>query len=79
MMGVLECLRKHGQRLDLEIASEIGAPLESVRKSLLGLTASGEVIKCKLTRFEGGKRIDAWQCRVAGYVPPRSPGRKPTK
>jgi hypothetical protein len=32
---------------------------------------------CSLTRFEDGKRIDAWQCRVSGYVPPVAPGRKP--
>ena len=77
-MEVLECLRKHGQLLDLEIAEEIGASLESVRKSILRLTASGDVIKCTLTRYDGARRIDAWQCRVAGYVPARAPGRKPT-
>jgi hypothetical protein len=30
-----------------------------------------------VTRFEDGKRIDAWQCRVSGYVPVSAPGRKP--
>jgi transcription initiation factor IIE alpha subunit len=75
-MDVLECLRKHGQILDLEIAKEIGASLQSVRETLARLRASGEVITCDLTRFEGGRRIDAWQCRMAGYVPPRTPGRK---
>jgi hypothetical protein len=40
------------------------------------LAATGAVITCNLTRFEGGKRIDAWQCRVSGYVPPIAPGRK---
>jgi hypothetical protein len=34
------------------------------------------VITCQLTRFEKGKRIEAWQCRVSGYVPPLAPGRK---
>ena len=24
---------------------------------------------CKLTRYEGSKTIEAWQCRVSGYVP----------
>jgi predicted ArsR family transcriptional regulator len=75
-MEVLECLRKHGQRLDLEIAKELGAPLKSVRESLVHLIASGDIIMCNLTRFEGGKRIDAWQCRVSGYIPPLAPGRK---
>jgi predicted ArsR family transcriptional regulator len=77
MITVLECLKEHGQRLDLEIAAEIGLPLAIVREQLTSLAATGAVIMCNLTRFEKGKRIDAWQCRVAGYVPPLAPGRKP--
>jgi len=73
---VLECLKKYGQRLDLEIAKEMGMPLATVRQRLTGLAATGAVITCNLTRFEGGKRIDAWQCRVSGYVPPIATGRK---
>jgi len=76
MVGVLKCLQKYGQRLDVEIAKEIGMPLATVRTCLEGLEATGAVVKCTLTRFEKGKRIDAWQCRVAGYVPPRAPGPK---
>jgi len=73
---VLECLKEHGQRLDLEIAKETGVPLTIVRDELAALAATGQVIVCNLTRFEHGKRIDALQCRVAGYVPPPAPGRK---
>ena len=76
MVDVLDCLRKHGQRLDLEIAKETGVPLEAVRETLNGLAATGAVILCTLTRFERGKRIDAWHCRISGYVPPLAPGRK---
>ena len=76
MMDILQCLRKHGQRLDLEIAKETGVPLATVRERLAGLAATGAIITCNLTRFENGKRIDAWQCRVSGYAPPLAPGRK---
>lgn len=76
MVEILDCLKKYGQRLDLEIAKEMNMPLATVRQRLTGLAASGQVITCSLTRFEGGKRIDAWQCRVSGYVPPVAPGRK---
>jgi DNA-binding IclR family transcriptional regulator len=76
VIEILQCLKKYGQRLDLEIAKEMGLPLATVRQRLAGLEASGAVIMCSLTRFEGGKRIDAWQCRVSGYVPPIAPGRK---
>jgi hypothetical protein len=75
---ILDCLKKYGQRLDLEIAKETGVPLATVRTQLSGLAATGAVVMCNLTRFENGKRIDAWQCRVSGYVPPPAPGRKPS-
>jgi|SRR5690348_3564681 hypothetical protein len=78
MVEVLACLTKYGQRLDIEIAKETGVPLEEVRTRLVALAATGAVIMCGLTRFEQGKRLDAWLCRVSGYLPPRAPGRKPT-
>ena len=78
MTDVLECLTKYGQRLDSEIAEETGVPLAKVREHLASLAASGKIMTCNLTRFEkGGKRIEALQCRVSGYVPPQAPGRKP--
>ncbi len=76
MIETMKCLKKYGQRLDLEIAKEMGLPLATVRKNLTALAATGAVITCTLTRFESGKQIDAWQCRVSGYVPPLAPGRK---
>jgi len=77
MVEVLDCLKKYGQRLDVEIAREIRMPLATVRTRLADLAATGAVITCSLTRYEKGKRLDAWQCRVSGYVPPPAPGRKP--
>ncbi len=76
MSEVLECLKRHGQRLDSEIAKETGVPLATVRQRLAGLAASGAIITCNVTRFDNGKRIEALQCRVSGYVPPLAPGRK---
>jgi len=73
---VLQCLKKYGQRLDSEIAKETGVPLAIVRQELAGLAATGAVITCNLTRFEKGKRVEALQCRVSGYIPPLAPGRK---
>ncbi len=73
---VLECLRKHGQCLDRDIAGETQLPLDEIRRSLDTLVATGLAITCKLTRFERGKRTESLQCRVAGYIPVPSPGRK---
>ena len=77
MFETLQCLKKHGQRLDLEIAKEIRMPLALVRKHLMALADSREAIICKTIQFENGKQIEAWQGRVSGYMPPATPGRKP--
>jgi len=76
-LDLLACLKKHGQRLDSEIATEMDMPLADVRTRLAKLSESGEVIACKLTRFEGGRAVDAVVYRASGYFPPASPGRKP--
>jgi DNA-binding IclR family transcriptional regulator len=74
---ILDCLKKHGEKLDSEIARETGLPLASVRQKIAGLAATGMVVTCNLTRFENGERIEGWLCRVSGYIPPAAPGRKP--
>jgi predicted ArsR family transcriptional regulator len=74
---ILHCLKKYGERLDSEIAEEMGIPLATVRERLAGLAATGAVVTCNLTRFDGGRRIEGWLCRVSGYIPPAAPGRKP--
>jgi hypothetical protein len=78
---VLNHLKKHGQLLDLEIASATGIALDQVRKILAELTSRGEVSQCSVIHFNGNKRVEGFQCRISGYVPPVAPGRKagPTK
>ena len=78
---VLSHLKKHGQLLDLEIASATGIALAEVRRSLADLTTRGEISQCSVTHFNGDKRVEGFQCRISGYVPPVAPGRKagPTK
>ena len=76
MTETLQCLKKHGQRLDLEIAKEMRVSLATVRHHLTALVDSREAIVCKTIQFENGKRIEAWQGRVSGFVPPSAPGRR---
>jgi predicted ArsR family transcriptional regulator len=77
MTETLQCLKKHGQRLDLEIAKELRMPLGTVRQHLAALAESREAIVCKTIQFENGRQIEAWQGRVSGFIPPPAPGRKP--
>ena len=76
---ILNCLKKHGQRLDAELAKETGVPLAKVRQHLAEAAATGAVVTCSLTRFEQGKRIDGMLYRMSGWVPPPAPGRKAAK
>lgn len=73
---ILRCLKKHGERLDSQIAAETGVPLAAVREHALGLAASGALITCSVTRFENGVPSDGWLYRVSGYMPPAAPGRR---
>jgi len=77
MTETLQCLKKHGQRLDLEIAKELRVPLATVRKHLAALAESREAVVCRTIQFDKGRQIEAWQGRISGFVPPPAPGRKP--
>jgi predicted ArsR family transcriptional regulator len=74
---ILQHLKKHGQQLDSEIAAATGIPLPKVRSSLSDLSARGEISKCNVTRFNDGHPVEGILCRVAGFIPPSAPGRKP--
>ena len=77
MQEIMQYLKLHGQRLDSEIAVATGIPLARVRRSLSDLSARGEISKCSVIRFNDGEKIEGLLCRVAGYIPPKTPGRKP--
>lgn len=77
MTETLQCLKKHGQRLDREIAQEMRVPLATVRQHLTDLVDRREAIVCKTIRFENGRQVEAWQGRISGFVPSPAPGRKP--
>ena len=73
---IIQCLKKHGQLLDSEIASETGIPLAAVRFSLTGLAERGEISSCTVTRYSKGAAVEGFLCRISGYVPRAAPGRK---
>lgn len=75
---ILQYLKQHGQCLDSEIATAMGIPLTGVRDSISALSDRGEISRCNVTRFRDGNPIESTLCRVAGYIPPAAPGRKPS-
>ncbi|MDO9244107.1 MAG: transcriptional regulator [Rhodocyclaceae bacterium] len=74
---ILQYLHKHGQRMDTEIAEATGIPLLKVRTSLSDMSDRGEISRCSVTRFNDGKPVEGILCRIAGSIPPSTPGRKP--
>lgn len=78
MDTILQYLKLHGEQLDADIANALRLPLERVRADLHDLSATGDVMTCFVTRFQGGKKIEGWSSRVAGFIPPVAPGRRPS-
>ena len=74
---ILQHLEKNGQQLDWEIAASMGIPLPKVRSSLSDLSARGDISSCSVTQFSSGKPVKGMLCRIAGTIPPKTPGRKP--
>jgi len=76
MKEILQYLKTHGERLDTEIALATGLSLAEVQLQLSELATRGEIMACHSIRFEKGKKIEGISCRLAGFIPPASPGRK---
>lgn len=76
MQEILQFLKKHGESLDAEIAAGTNLSLAKVRLHLSELAAKKEIVVCHSIRFERSKKIEGMACRLAGYLPPASPGRK---
>jgi hypothetical protein len=74
---ILEYLKKHGQKVDYEIAAAMDIPLPEIRSSLSDLSSRGEISRCSVTRFANGEPVEGMLCRIAGTIPPKAPGRKP--
>ncbi|MDR2187651.1 MAG: transcriptional regulator [Azonexus sp.] len=75
--SILTHLKKHGQLLDADIAKGTGIDLQDVRNSLQQLSALKAISTCRMTTFKNGQPIEGIFCRIAGYIPPAAPGRKP--
>lgn len=76
MKDILQYLKTNGERLDTEIAQATGVSLANVRAQLSDLAAKGEIMACHSIKFVNGKKVEGVSCRLAGYIPPASPGRK---
>lgn len=74
---ILDFLKAHGPRLDVEIAEALELPLTQVRDQVADLSSSGDLVCCSTVQFRDGARIEGLSCRVSCYTPPAARGRKP--
>lgn len=77
MQKIHTYLKNRGEQLDTEIAAATRIPLADVRLHLSELSKRGDIIACHTTRFIKGQKTEGMLCRIAGYIPSASPGRKP--
>lgn len=75
---ILQYLKKHGQKLDREIAIDTGISLPQVRTTISALELTKAVSSCNVINFEDGVAVEGLLCRISGYIPPAAPGRKAT-
>ncbi len=76
MNEILQYLKKHGEKLDAEIAAGAGLSLTKTRLYLSELAAKGEIMTYHSTRFVEGQKIEGIRCRLSGITPQSAPGRK---
>ena len=75
--SILDFLKTSGEQLDAQIAAALGMAMTTVRRDVSQLSASGDVICCKVTRYIDGKKIQGVSCRLSSSLPAPARGRKP--
>jgi hypothetical protein len=74
---ILDFLKTNGEGLDADIAKALRLPMAMVKSHVSQLSAAGEVICCKVTRYVDGKKIEGVSCRLSGRLPTPARGPKP--
>jgi hypothetical protein len=73
----LSYLKKHHQRIDSVIAEDIGLDIETIRKIILDLESKHVIQTCNISYYnKNGEVQKGILCRIAGYIPTSSPGRR---
>ena len=75
--AILKYLKANGEQLDSEISQALNISMTQLRNQVAALSASGDVICCKVTRYVDGKKIDGTSCRLSCDLPAPARGRKP--
>ena len=75
--SILDYLKANGEQLDSDLSRALGIPMLQLRNVVAELSATGDVICCKVTRFNEGRKIEGTSCRLSCELPAPARGRKP--
>ena len=76
MNEILQYLRNHGERLDIEIAEATGISLPKMHQHLSELASRKQILACHSIKFVQGKKVEGIICRLVGYIPSTKAGKK---
>ena len=75
--AILKYLKANGEQLDSEISQALNMSMTQLKNQVAQLSASGDVICCKVTRYIDGKKIEGTSCHLSCDLPAPARGRKP--
>ena len=75
--SILKYLRTNGEQLDADISKALDVPMAQLQPLFARLSMAGELICCKVTRFNDGKKIEGTSYRLSCDLPAPTRGRKP--
>ena len=75
--AIIKYLMANGEQLDSEISQALNMSMTQLKNQVAQLSASGDVICCKVTRYIDGKKIEGTSCRLSCDLPAPARGRKP--
>jgi hypothetical protein len=73
---IIKYLKDSGEQLDKDMAEALQVPINDLQKSVSELSANGEIICCKVTRYIEGRKIEGMSCRLSCDLPAPARGRK---
>jgi len=76
MNEIIQYLKRHGERLDTEIAEAVGISLAETRHHLLALVDKKEVMSCHSIKLVDGKMAERMSYRLVGFFPKAKSGAK---